>query len=98
MQDGNCFSHHYGKIQLHGALDLLLLALRDIRSDTLCRSLHRFGGYFQISQYFHLLAAVLERRVGAHHRQHAPHTRRVLAALDIEFHINRKLAFMTMRA
>jgi len=70
MQDGNRFSHHYGKIQLLARLDLLLLALRDIRSDGLCGSLTAFV-LLPDQPVLYLLAAVFERRVGAHHGQHA---------------------------
>jgi hypothetical protein len=47
-------------------LGLSLLALDNIGSDGLCRTLHRFGSHFQAGQDLHLLAAAIERGLLAH--------------------------------
>ena len=73
IQDRNGFAHDDRQIQLHGPLDLLLLACGDILSDGFRRPLHGFGGHLQIGEQFHLLASVIEGRLLAHHRLHAAH-------------------------
>src|SRR2546430_11130679 len=47
IQDGHRLADDDGQIQLQGFLDLSLLALGDIGSDGLCRTLHGFGGHLQ---------------------------------------------------
>jgi hypothetical protein len=50
IQNGNWLSGDDRQIQLHGSLNLLLLARPDIRSHRFGRSLHGFGGYLQIGE------------------------------------------------
>jgi hypothetical protein len=69
-----------------------LLALSDIGSDGLRRTLYGLGGHFQTGQNFHLLATVIEGCLLAHHRLHAAYARREFRILDIQFDIHRKLA------
>src|SRR5439155_1140541 len=71
IQDGHRLADDDGQIQLQGFLDLSLLALGDIGSDGLCRTLHGFGGHLQAGQKLHLLAAVIERGLLAHQTLHA---------------------------
>ena len=98
IQKRNRFSHHHGEIQLHGPLDLILLARGDILSNRLRCSLHGFGSHLQISQQFHLLAALIKGSVLTHQRQHAAHSRRELRVFDVQFDVRRKLAGMAVRA
>ena len=69
-----------------------LLTLSDIFSDRFRRALHSLGGHFQAGQDLHLLAAVIEGGILAHHRLHAAHAGREFRVLDVQFHIGRKLA------
>ncbi len=46
--------------------------LLDHRHDSFRGALHRLGGYFQISQQFHLFAAVIEGSILPHQSLHAP--------------------------
>ena len=96
IQDGNRGSHHHREIQLYGALDLLLLALGDVSSEGLRGALHCLRGHVQAGQEFHLLAAVIEGRVGTHSRQHASHAGRQRRALHVPFGIRGKLPFVTV--
>jgi hypothetical protein len=50
IQDRNRFAHHHRQIQLHGPLDLLLLAGGDILSDGFGRPLHGLRGHLQIGE------------------------------------------------
>ena len=67
-------------------------------SDGLRRAFHRFGGYFQIGQELHLLAAVIEGSLLAHQSLHATHSGGSFRVLDIQFDIGRELADVTVRA
>src|SRR5438094_3614588 len=98
IQDGHRLADDDGQIQLQGFLDLSLLALGDIGSDGLCRTLHGFGGHLQAGQKLHLLAAVIERGLLAHQTLHAAHPGRKLCIFDVQFDIHRKLAEMTLGA
>ena len=98
IQDGNRFAHHDRQIQLHGSLDLLLLACGDILADRFRRSLHGFGGHLQIGEQFHLLASVIEGGLLADDRLHAAHSRRELRVFDVQFDIGGELAGMAVRA
>ena len=98
IQDGDRFAHHHRQIQLHGPLDLLLLALRNVGSDHFRCTLHCLGGHLQAGQGLHLLAAVIERCIRSHHPQHATHAGRDLGVLHIPFHIGGKLSLVAMRA
>jgi hypothetical protein len=91
-------SHDDWQVQLDGSLDLLLLALRDIATDSLCCALHRFGGHFQAGQDLHLCAAMIEGGLLTNQSLHAAYARRELRALNIQFEIGWELAGMTMRA
>ena len=92
IQNRNRLSHDHGQIQLHGPLDLRLLARGDIFSDGLRRALHGFGGHLQIGEQFHLLASVIERGLLAHDGLHAAHPGRGLRVFDIQFDIGGELA------
>ena len=98
IQDRNRFPHHDRQIQLHGALNLPLLALSDVASDGLRGALHRLGGHLQAGQDFHLLAAMIEGGLLTHDRLHAAHPRRELRVFDVQFDIGGELAGMTVRA
>jgi hypothetical protein len=50
IQNRNCFAHHHRQIQLHGPLDLLLLAGGDILPDGFRRPLHGLGGHLQVGE------------------------------------------------
>jgi hypothetical protein len=98
VQNGNWRSHDDGQIQLHGSLDFLLFAARDIVADGLRRTFHRFGGNLQACQNLHLFAAVIKGNILADRRLHPAHPRRVLGVLNIHLHIGGELAGMTVRA
>jgi hypothetical protein len=98
VENGNRRADDDGKVQLHGSLDLLLLAALDIIADALGRSFHRFGGRLQARQDLHLLAAVIEGRLLAGQRVHAAHTRGNLGILNVQFDIGGELARVTVRA
>ena len=97
IQDGNGFADDHRQIQLHGALNLLLLPMRKIFSDRFRRALHGFGGDLQASQEFHRLASVVEGSFLAHRRQHAAHARRQLRPVDVQFDVRGKLSGVTSR-
>src|SRR5260370_188648 len=88
----------YRQIQLHGTLDLLLLACGDMLPDNLRCPFHAFGGYLQIGEQFHLLASMVKRRRLAHERLHAPHSRREFRILNVQFDVGGELAVMTVGA
>ena len=92
------FSDHHGEIQLHGPLDLLLLARGDILSHRLRGSLHGLGSHFQIRQQFPLLASLIEGSVLTDHRLHAAHSGRELRVGDVQFDVGGELAGMAVRA
>ena len=50
IQKRNRLSDDHRQIQLHGPLNLFLLAGGDIFTNRLCRSLHGFGGHLQIGE------------------------------------------------
>src|SRR5665213_1054745 len=79
-------------------MDLALLAFGDVSANRLRRTLDRFGGYFQPGQDFHLLTAVIERRLVAHQSLHAAYAGREVTVFDIEFAVHGELAVVTMRA
>ncbi|MBV9745154.1 MAG: hypothetical protein JO099_15440 [Acidobacteriia bacterium] len=58
VENGNGFAQDDRQIQLHGAVDLLLLSLRDIRTDRFGPAFHRFGGDIQAGKPFHLLSPI----------------------------------------
>src|SRR5215472_11649046 len=66
IQNGNRLASDDRQIQLQRFLDLSLLALGDIGSDSLGDTLHRFGSHLQASQQLQLLAAVIERGLLPH--------------------------------
>lgn len=96
IKNGDRFTHDYGQIQLHGAIDLLLLALCDVSADRFDRSRDGLGGDLQARQQLHLFPTVIEGGVLSHQRLHAPHTGRELRVLDIQFLVGRKLALVAM--
>jgi hypothetical protein len=83
---------------LHGAVDLLLLAPRDVGANCFCRTFNGFGGNLQASQQVHLLATVIKRSLLAHQRVHAAHSRGELRILNIQFDIRWELAGVTVAA
>jgi hypothetical protein len=98
IQHGNRFSHDDRQVQLHGSLDLDLLAGGDVFADGLRRTLYRFRGDIQIGQKLELLSSVIERGFLADHGFHAAHSRRTLRVLDIQFDVGGKLTVVAMRA
>ncbi len=85
-------------MQLHGPLDLLLLACHHILSHRFRIALHGLGGHFQIGQQFHFSAPVIEGSVLTHQRLHAAHARRNFPIFDVQFDIGGELAGMAARA
>ena len=75
-----------------------LFTLSDIFSDRFCDALDRFGGHFQTGQDLHLFTAVIEGSLLTDQGVHAAHTGRELGVLNVQFHVGRKLALMTVRA
>ena len=61
IENGNGLAHDDGQIELHGAIDLLLLLTRDVCADRFGHALHGLGGYLQAGQQLHLLTAMIER-------------------------------------
>src|SRR5260370_18876447 len=88
----------YRQIQLHGTLDLLLLACGDMLPDNLRCPFHAFGGYLQIGEQFHPLASMVKSRRLAHQRLHPPHSRRGFRILNVQFDVGGELAVMTVGA
>lgn len=82
---------------MHRALYLLLLALHDVLADGLSGALYRFGGHLQTGQHLHLFAAMIKRRLLADQSLHAPHPRREVCLLDIQFVIDRELTLVAVR-
>jgi hypothetical protein len=76
IQNSHGLADDHWQIQLHSPLDLLLFALRDVRSDRLRGAFYRFGGDLQAGQGLHLLATVTEGGRSPNYRQHATHARR----------------------
>jgi hypothetical protein len=97
IQERNRHSHHHRQVQLHGPLDLCLLARGDIPSDGLRRPLHGLGGHLQIGEQFHLPAPLLERSILTHQGLHAAHPRRELGVFNVQFGIGWELAGMAVR-
>jgi len=97
IKNGNELANDDRQIELHGALDLLLLATRNVGANGFGHAFHGFGSDLQAGQQFHLLAAVIEGGLLAHQSLHAPHTRRKLRVDNIEFLIGGKLPAMTVR-
>jgi hypothetical protein len=50
VENRNRLPHDHRQIQLHGALNLVVLARGDVRADSLDGPLHGFGGHLQIGQ------------------------------------------------
>ena len=98
IEDRNRFTDHHRQIQLHGTLDLLLLACGDMLPDKLRRPFHAFGGHLQIGEQFHLLASLVKGRRLAHERLHAPHSGREFRILNVQLDVGGKLAIMTAGA
>jgi hypothetical protein len=70
----------------------VLLALGDIASDDLCRTLHGFGGHLQSSQKLDLLTAMIKGRLVTYQSLHAAHSGREFRRLDIQLDIGGELA------
>ncbi len=85
LPEGKGFSHDGRQIQLHGAVQVCLLAPRDVAADGLRRTFHGWGAHFPTRRQFDLLASVVARSLRTHHRQQAPHAGRQILALDIPF-------------
>jgi hypothetical protein len=98
IKNGDGFTEDHRQLQLHGAIDLLLLALCDISADRFGHSFDGLRGDLQASQQFHRLATVIERGVLFHQRLHAAHAGRELGVHDIEFLVGGELSLMAMRA
>jgi hypothetical protein len=98
IENGNGLAHDDRQIELHGAIDLLLLLQCNVCADRFGHALHRLGGDLQAGQQFHLLTSVIEGGLLSHQRLHAPHTRRELGVDDVEFLVGGKLPFMAVRA
>ena len=97
VEGGYGLTDGYRQVQLHGLLDLTLLTLGDIAANALGGALDRFSRHIQAGQKLHLLAAVIERRLGADQRLHAAHRRRRFDLFDVEFAVHGKLPLMTVR-
>ena len=93
----NWFAQHDGQIQLHGSLDLCLLARGDILAYGFRCPLHGFGGDLQTGEQFHLLTPVVEGCRRSHHSEHAAHFGGDFRFLHIQFHIGRELSLMASR-
>ena len=96
IEDGDGFANDDGQIELHRAVDLLLLAFRNIGPDGFSHAFHGFGGDLQAGQQFHLLATVIEGCLLAHQSLHSSHTGREFRIDQIEFLISGKLPLMTV--
>jgi hypothetical protein len=83
IQDGNRFPGDGRQIQLQSFLDLCLLALGDIASDSLGDTLDGFGGHLQTGQELHLLPTMIEGSLLAHQSMHAAHPGRKLRIFDV---------------
>ena len=97
IQDRNLIAHDGGQIQLPGFVDLCLLALGDIAANALGDTLYRFGGHRQAGQHLNLLPAVIEWSLLSDQSMHAPHARREVAVLNVQFAVGGELALVTMR-
>ena len=89
---------NFRQFQLFGTLDPGLLTRFDVGADGLGVALHGLGGHFNTSQQLEWLTALLEARLAAHHRHHAPHARRTGHALHVQFTVARTAAAMAVRA
>jgi hypothetical protein len=98
VEDGYRLADDDGQIQLHGALDLLLLTPGDILSDGFRVALDTLGGHLQIGQQFHLLSSMIESCVLSNQCLHATDCRREFRVSDIEFYVDRKLSLVTLWA
>ena len=98
IQHGNGRSHNDWQVQLHGPLDLGLLAGGDVFPDGLRRALHGLGGHLQVGQEFQLLASVIEGGLLTDDCLHAAHSWRELGVFDIQFDIGGELSAMAVRA
>lgn len=98
IQNGNRLSDDDRQVQLHGPLNVGLLAGGNIFPDGLGRALHRLGGHFQIRQEFHLLPPLLERDLLADDGLHAAHTGRELRVFNVQFDIGGELSAVAVRA
>ena len=97
VQDRDRFAHHDGQIQLHGSLNLCLLARGDILAYGFRCPLHGFGGDLQTGEQFHLLTPVVEGCRRSHHGEHAARSGGYFRFLHIQFHIGRELSLMASR-
>jgi hypothetical protein len=65
VQDRNRFAHHHGQIQLHGSLDLFLLACADVLAYSACfasEQLHSLSATLtKVTQNLRRLAAELSK-------------------------------------
>jgi hypothetical protein len=98
IESRNRLANHHWQLQLKGLGHGGLLALGDIGTDGLGRSLHGFGRDLQVRQNLHLFALVIERGFLAYHLLHAAHAGRELRVLNVQFSICEKLARMVGQA
>ena len=98
VEDRDRLAQDDGQVQLHGGVYLTLLFSGDIGPDIFGGSLHRLGGEVESSQQVHLLASIVERRLLADQRQHAPHGGGKIGAGDIQVDVGRKLSPITVIA
>ena len=98
IQNGNRSSHHHRQAQLHGPLNLCLLARGDIFPAGLRRALHGLAGHFQVGPKFPLLASAIEGGLLADAGWHAAHSGRELRVFDIQFDIGGEWSAMAVRA
>ena len=80
------------KTELLGTLDIFLLSDLNILSNRFDGSLDRFSGNFQARQKSHLVPALSEGRHAANCREHAPHARREVRLIDVQFNVGGKLS------
>ncbi|MGA2117330.1 MAG: hypothetical protein ABSH56_21535 [Bryobacteraceae bacterium] len=74
-----------------GALDIFLLPDLDRFANRFGGSLDRFSGDFQARQKLQLVPALSEGRHAAYCREHAPHARREVRLIDVQFHVGGEL-------
>ena len=97
IEGGHGLADHDGQIELHGAVDLLLLALRDVRANGFGHALDRFGGYRQTGQQPQLIATLLKGSLLTDECLHAAHAGRERGVNNVELGVGGKLALLTMR-
>jgi hypothetical protein len=68
------FLIHDRQVQLDSFADFALLAGGNVGACCLLCPLHGFGSHFQTGRNLDLLATMIERRLLANHRLHAPHS------------------------